>query len=1010
MKMIKLIKNTALLFVCFMLVCCKPESKPGSIFGTVTDKSSGECVTYAGVELLPKGIKAVTGKDGTYEFKLLEPGEYNILVTKTGYLDLKSNTIVVSSGEQAKGDVQIEKLPPSLQILDNDGNTITELDFGGNEGVVSKTFKLCNRGDASFQFEIYKDVDWIESITPSTGTVPVNGDFPVILKINREKLANGINTTSIIISAPTIGGVELTVKATKGSVPTVITIEPTKISYNSATCGGNVTSDGNSTVVQRGVCYGIAQNPPIFDQTVLGGTGTGLFSCELTGLSPNTKYYVRAYATNDEGTSYGAQKEFTTTDILTTFEYAGTTYYVHPDAGKMNWQTAVDYCEGLSFADYNDWFLPNKEELNAMYVNHEAIGGFVTSGDDCCYWSSQEEFFNNSPYWRYWYQDFSNGEQKYKDGQGYYLRVRPVRKDAGSGTTPTITTNTITDFTSHKAVCGGEITSEGSTSVTQYGVYYSSTSQNPTASDQVEYSNSGTYSFTCNLTGLSANTTYYVRAFATNSAGTSVGEVKNFTTRNEVVELPSANLMVQTEDLGFANWSSANSMCENSTILGHNDWRLPTQAELMVLYNNKDYIGGFNTTSGSNESYYWSSKPFSGVCFATGNLFDGYSTTINHSVRAVRSISGGGGGTAPSAPTGINAEVIGINIKVSWNSVSNADEYSVYWSSNGADYTDFATTSDTYVFDSDPAYNNYYKVKAINSYGESAFSPAVHCIYSPGGGGTAPSAPTGVSAEAIGSQIKVTWNSVSDADSYKVYWSGDGSTFTYEVGSTSNTFILDNEPINGDNYYKVKAINSYGESSLSSPAYCYYSSGGSVNGWLQYDNGIELSALGLTNGGTIYWANMFPTSMLGQYAGTSIVEIEALLNLAGTYTLQIYSGGTSSPGSLVAEISVTHTYSDFGWYTIPLSNAVPLDTSHNLWVVFSKTHAAGQYPAGVCADSGDPNGRWVSNGSGTWEDMGQDQSYTWGIHTYVSSQTKSGKREKVRIISPQIKGTSIPNP
>lgn len=185
---------------------------------------------------------------------------------------------------------------------------------------------------------------------------------------------------------------------------------------------------------------------------------------------------------------------------------------------------------------------------------------------------------------------------------------------------------------------------------------------------------------------------------------------------------------------------------------------------------------------------------------------------------------GGGGGSAPSAPTGVSAVVSGSQIKVSWNSVSGADEYLVYWSNNGTSYTYLVgSTSSTYLYDSDPYEDNYYKVKAKNSYGESALSSYAYCHYS-SGGGTVPSAPTGVSAIVSGSKIKVSWNSVSDADEYIVYWSSNGSNYS-SIGSTSSTYIYDNNP-SEDNYYKVKAKNSYGESSFSSYAYCHYTSGG----------------------------------------------------------------------------------------------------------------------------------------------------------------------------------------
>ena len=95
-------------------------------------------------------------------------------------------------------------------------------------------------------------------------------------------------------------------------LPTVTTNSVTNITKNSAQCGGNVTSDGGATVTERGVCWSIYQNPTIYDNTTHDGSGTGSFTSYITNLSPGTTYYVRAYATNSEGTAYGAQRSFTT--------------------------------------------------------------------------------------------------------------------------------------------------------------------------------------------------------------------------------------------------------------------------------------------------------------------------------------------------------------------------------------------------------------------------------------------------------------------------------------------------------------------------------------------------------------------------------------------------------------------------------------------------------------------------------------------------------------------------
>ena len=94
---------------------------------------------------------------------------------------------------------------------------------------------------------------------------------------------------------------------------TVTTSSVTSITANSAVCGGNVTSDGNATVTARGVCWSTSQNPTTSNNKTTNGSGTGSFTSNISGLTADTTYYVRAYAVNSKGTAYGTQKTFTTT-------------------------------------------------------------------------------------------------------------------------------------------------------------------------------------------------------------------------------------------------------------------------------------------------------------------------------------------------------------------------------------------------------------------------------------------------------------------------------------------------------------------------------------------------------------------------------------------------------------------------------------------------------------------------------------------------------------------------
>jgi uncharacterized protein (TIGR02145 family) len=200
--------------------------------------------------------------------------------------------------------------------------------------------------------------------------------------------------------------------AASGSLPTLAaTTTATTITSTTAASGGNVISDGGTSVTARGVCWSTSQNPTTTDSKTSDGTGTGEFTSAITGLSPLTLYYIRAYATNSAGTSYGTQVSFTTSVFVPTL--AATT--------------------------------------------------------------------------------------------------------AASSLTGTT------------AASGGNITSDGGASVTARGVCWS-TSQNPTTTDSKTSNGTGSGTFTSSITGLSSSTLYYIRAYATNSAGTAYGTQVSFTT------------------------------------------------------------------------------------------------------------------------------------------------------------------------------------------------------------------------------------------------------------------------------------------------------------------------------------------------------------------------------------------------------------------------------------------------------------------------------------------------
>lgn len=107
-------------------------------------------------------------------------------------------------------------------------------------------------------------------------------------------------------------GAELKYEENWNPLPIVMTKEITVITWSTAMCGGDITYNGGGDIVSKGVCWSTTSNPTISDYYTSDGAGIESFTSVLTELDEYTTYYVRAYATNCNGTSYGSQKVFTT--------------------------------------------------------------------------------------------------------------------------------------------------------------------------------------------------------------------------------------------------------------------------------------------------------------------------------------------------------------------------------------------------------------------------------------------------------------------------------------------------------------------------------------------------------------------------------------------------------------------------------------------------------------------------------------------------------------------------
>ncbi|MBU1012460.1 MAG: formylglycine-generating enzyme family protein [Bacteroidetes bacterium] len=336
-------------------------------------------------------------------------------------------------------------------------------------------------------------------------------------------LLSNLNSNTIYYIRAYITTATLTIYSAQDSIrtsttgpPIVLTNDVSNITITSARSGGVVTQDGGSPILNRGVVWSQSQNPSL--ESKLGqtsnGSGTGSFVSEITNLVQGRTYYVRAYATNAIGNSYGIVKQFSTVPITSAVVITGIISNVTVNSAQI---TSEVTGEGNGHVTSRGvcWNITGNPTMGTSLGhtdNGTGTGSFV---------SIIAGLFDGTKYYITAYAINQAGTSYGEIKQFTTIAITP----------PEVNTTNITEITINSAKIGGNVIGTGNGTVTARGICWG-TSEAPSLQNNMGYTTngSGLGEFTAAVSGLTQGTVYYARAYATNEKGTTYGMVKSFST------------------------------------------------------------------------------------------------------------------------------------------------------------------------------------------------------------------------------------------------------------------------------------------------------------------------------------------------------------------------------------------------------------------------------------------------------------------------------------------------
>jgi uncharacterized protein (TIGR02145 family) len=410
-------------------------------------------------------------------------------------------------------------------------------------------------------------------------------------------------------SAPDIGAYETNSGVVV--IPTLTTTTVTSITTTTASSGGNITSDGGGAVTARGVCWSTTVNPTIANSKTIDGIGIDSFVSSITGLTQATIYHVRAYATNSVGTAYGNDVQFVT----------GTPVVIPTVTTQAVTGILYDLAYGNATVTSNGGATTTSGFCWATHTTPTLSDNFNTAVIGSAQYSGGMQFL--TPSTLYYVRAYSTNSAGTAYGnQVTFTTLTPA--------VPSVSTGALTLVTQTSASIAGSVTNINGSTVTATGICWSITT-GPTTANSLT-SNGTALNWTGNLTGLSSNTLYYARAYATNGVGTTYGTQISFTTG---ATIPTLLLTTVTNITQTTATSGGNTLTDGGSAI--------TTKGVCWNTTGTPTIADSKTTDGTSTSNFTST--LSGLsagtlyyvrAYATNSIGTGYSTQSTFTTSATQ--------------------------------------------------------------------------------------------------------------------------------------------------------------------------------------------------------------------------------------------------------------------------------------------------------------------------------------------------------------------------------------